>query len=128
MIRLASKKFLHLLARQDERSAPGDRTPLVRAVALDLVEPDEIREKLGQIACGKLFLMTSGYFEDDKSVLLSVSGDSSDALRLRARILAQKVLQHPENTQQAGVELMLAFEHPPQDLERITALDLRTAA
>jgi hypothetical protein len=121
--------FLHLLSSRGNRSEPGDTTPIVHAVELNLTDVEEMRDTLEQIAHGRLSLAACGSYEVDQSILLAmIAPEGKPFIHLRARILAQKVLAGGvHGLQRDMVELEVGFEHPQADLEQLAESTLSQA-
>lgn len=117
------EKLIELLSGGAANTAATPTRPLLELV---LDDDEEMRDKLAQIAEGRLCISAFGDYRVGQSLLLLIEhADDCPGLRLRARVKAQSVAKQRESVQPRLVNLELEFEHPPEELRKLAQLSMR---
>jgi Tfp pilus assembly protein PilZ len=118
-------KLIELLSPNLHEASPATGTPTMPMLELILDDPEEMRDKLSQIAEGYLFITAFGAYRVGQSLLLLIEHtDDFPGLRLRTRVKSQSVDDQADSDLPCLVTLELEFEHPRDELRKLAQLSM----
>ncbi|QGU32833.1 hypothetical protein E6P07_07465 [Thermochromatium tepidum ATCC 43061] len=118
-------KLIELLSSGQPEVSQGT-PPFVPTLELVFDDQEEMRQKLSEIALGGVSITAFGAYQIGQSLLLSVGyPDDFQTLRLRARVKSQSIEDPGDSLRPCLVTLELAFEHPLDELQRLTQRHMR---
>ena len=118
-------KLIELLSTAPHGASHATAPPMPM-LELVLDDPEEMREKLSQIAEGYLFITAFGTYRVGQSLLLLIEHtDDFPGLRLRARVKSQSIDNQGDSDRPCLVTLELEFEHHRDELRKLAQLSMR---
>lgn len=111
----------HCSSHQDgTTSEPA--APMTETLELECLDEADMRDRLSELASGRLSLVVFKGYRDNQSILLTITGaEPLPGFQFRARILAQEAQAFP-NAKGKLIKLDLALEHPPEELKPFARL------
>jgi hypothetical protein len=119
-------KLIELLSPNSHEASNVATAPTMPMLELVLHDPEEMRDKLSQIAEGSLCITAFGTYRVGQSLLLLIEHvDDFPGLRLRTRVKSQCVNDPGDSDLPCLVTLDLEFEHPLEELRKLAQLSMR---
>ncbi|MBK1693279.1 pilus assembly protein PilZ [Chromatium weissei] len=121
------EKLLKMLNGGQSSMIAEDSSGLVRDLEITVVDTNELRRMLAQIATGEHKVTVSSAYEENQSIRLSIAGTRGlPVIRLRARVIGVQKVHSNYFDWTDLYTLKLAFEHPKDSIRTFVDLLLNS--
>lgn len=121
------ERLLKMLNGNQSASIAEESGGLVRDLEITVVDTNELRRMLAQIATGEYKVTVSSGYEENQSIRLSIAGTRGlPVIRLRARVISAQKIHSNYFDWTDLYTLKLAFEHPKESIRTFVDLLLNS--